>query len=58
MESEGSIPNSQVLSTCPVLSQANPVHITPSQLYKVHPNIDSFPVLNKDTKEIHVKPQI
>jgi hypothetical protein len=36
MELEGSIPNSQELSTCPY---PEPVHITPSHLYKIHPNI-------------------
>jgi hypothetical protein len=37
MEPEGSIPNSQKLSTCPYVSQTNPVHITPSHLYKIQP---------------------
>jgi hypothetical protein len=52
MEPEGSIPNSQKLSICPY---PEPVHITPSHLYKIHPNIihplyvlvflvDSFPL--------------
>jgi hypothetical protein len=44
MEPEGSIPNSQELSTCPYLSQTNPVHITPSHLYKIHPNIIQPPM--------------
>jgi hypothetical protein len=36
MEPEGLEPNSQEL---PILSQTNPVHITQSHLYKIHPNI-------------------
>jgi hypothetical protein len=41
MEPEGSIQNSQELSTCPYPEpvQTNPVHITLSHLYKIHPNI-------------------
>jgi hypothetical protein len=29
----------------PILSQTNPVHITPSHLYKIHPNIIQPPIL-------------
>jgi hypothetical protein len=40
MEPEGSIPNSQELSNCfHILSQTNSVHISPSRLSKIHPNI-------------------
>jgi hypothetical protein len=39
MKPEGSIPNSQELSTVSILSQTNPVDITPSHLSKIHPNI-------------------
>jgi hypothetical protein len=37
MEPEGSSPNSQELSTCPILSQTNLVHIIPSYLSKIPP---------------------
>jgi hypothetical protein len=43
MELEGSISNSQELST--FLSQTNPVHITPSHLYKIHPDIIQPPTV-------------
>jgi hypothetical protein len=36
MESEGSIPNSQELPPVLIQSQANPVHITPSQNSNTH----------------------
>jgi hypothetical protein len=40
MEPEGLIPNSQELSPpVPILSYTNPVHITPSHLSKIQPNI-------------------
>jgi hypothetical protein len=41
MELEGSIPNSQELSTWfyPEPDQTKPVHITPSHLSKIRPNI-------------------
>jgi hypothetical protein len=39
MESEDSIPNSQELSTFPYPEPDKSVHITPSHLYKIHPNI-------------------
>jgi hypothetical protein len=37
MEPEGSIPNSQELSTCPYPEPDQSVHITPSHLYKIQP---------------------
>jgi hypothetical protein len=39
MEPEGSIPNHNSSPPVPILSQTNPVHITPSHLFKIHPNI-------------------
>jgi hypothetical protein len=36
MEAEDSVPNPQELSTCPY---PEPVHITPSHLYKIHPTL-------------------
>jgi hypothetical protein len=39
MEPEGSLSHSQELSTCLYPDQTNSVHITPSHLYKIHPNI-------------------
>jgi hypothetical protein len=41
MEPEGSIPNSQSSPPVPILSHTNPVHITPSNLSKIHPNLSA-----------------
>jgi hypothetical protein len=39
MEPEGSLPYSQMTTTCPILSQINPLHPSTSNFLKIHLNI-------------------
>jgi len=48
METECSFRHSQVLATCPVLSQLDPVHTTTFQLLSVHRNFNVLLTMHPD----------